>query len=200
MDALGTLTSGPDVALVVLAFLQADCKSSDFRKELASLGHEIRQTRDINCNGPGRDAPEDGDLETDGHLSYCLEAQMGDIRPSVDLQRLGNHAEVAAIQRVAEELREIAAQLEHNVVARATQNLSRNISDSSSERWTDLLSREVDRLMRQGVGLGLEHLPQERVLVALTLTLVKGVCERAPQLVRNLFRTALQSISSVRAR
>lgn len=45
----------------------------------------------------------------------------------------GNREEAAALLRVAEELREIAAQLEHNVVARATQNLSRNISTSPSE-------------------------------------------------------------------
>lgn len=39
----------------------------------------------------------------------------------------GNPEEEAALQRVAEELREIAAQLEENVVAQATQNLRRNI-------------------------------------------------------------------------
>ena len=53
-------------------------------------------------------------------------------------------------------------------------------------------------MMRQGVGL--EHLPQERVFVALTLTLVRGVCEQAPRLLRNLFHTALQYISPTRAR
>lgn len=46
---------------------------------------------------------------------------------------VGNRAEAAALQQVAEELREIAAQLEHNVVARATQNLSRNMSSSPSD-------------------------------------------------------------------
>lgn len=46
---------------------------------------------------------------------------------------VGEHGEAAALQQVAEGLREIAAQLEHNVVAQATQNLRRNISTSPSE-------------------------------------------------------------------
>lgn len=43
---------------------------------------------------------------------------------------VGNHGDAAALQQVAEALRDIAAQLEHNVVAQATQNLSRNIMTS----------------------------------------------------------------------
>ncbi|KAI3371582.1 hypothetical protein L3Q82_024152 [Scortum barcoo] len=168
----------------------ADCGSAECRNELLSLGQEINlgRTWDINRNGPqpGRDPPEDGDLECDGHL--CLSAQIGDIQPSVELRRPGNHAEAAAYQQVAEELRQIAAQLEHNMVARATQNLSRNIAASPSEVGSHL-RREVERVMTQGVGL--DNLPQERVIMALTLTLVKGICEQTPQLLRSLFRTAL---------
>lgn len=48
--------------------------------------------------------------------------------------------------------------------------------------------------MRQ--GLSLSDLPQERVILALSLTLVKGVCKQAPHLLRNLFNTAVQYISS----
>ena len=46
---------------------------------------------------------------------------------------VGGHGDAGALRAVAEELREIAAQIEHNVVARATQNLSRNIRISPSE-------------------------------------------------------------------
>lgn len=46
---------------------------------------------------------------------------------------VGNNVDAAALQRIAEELREIADQLEHNVVAQAAQNLRRNISSSPSE-------------------------------------------------------------------
>lgn len=65
------------------------------------------------------------------------------------------------------------------------------------QEWEDHLSLEVDRVMRQGVSL--KDLAQEQVMVALTLTLVKGVCEQAPRLLRNLFNTALQYISHARA-
>lgn len=69
----------------------------------------------------------------------------------------------------------------------------------SFQQWRHHLNWEVERVMRAVVGL--EYLPQERVIVALTLTLVKGVCQQAPQLLRNLFYTALQYItSSSRAR
>lgn len=91
MEDQGDLTSGQNVALVILAFLQADC-SPECRKELLSLGQEINLnvTRDITCNGPRKDALDDGDLECDGHLPSCFTAHvLGDIQPSVDLQRPG---------------------------------------------------------------------------------------------------------------
>lgn len=43
------------------------------------------------------------------------------------------HADAAVLQRFVEELREIADQLEHHVVAQATQNLNRNILTSPFE-------------------------------------------------------------------
>ncbi|XP_068578764.1 BH3 interacting domain death agonist [Cebidichthys violaceus] len=201
MDGLGGLASGQNAALVILAFLQADCGSSEYGKELLSLGKDFNLTRDINHNGPRQDDGDiecDGHLESDGHVSSSIAAALGDVEPSVELQWPRNRAEAADLQQIAEGLREIADQLEHNVVAEAVQNLSRNISASHSEQWKDHLRWEVDRVMRRGVGL--EHLPQERVIVALTLTLVKGVCERAPRLLRNLFDSVLQCFSPARAR
>lgn len=197
MDDLGSLTSQENTALVILAFLQVDCyvRNKAFCKELLTLGNDLNLTRDINCNDRRVEALDDGDLETDGHLSTCISGFLDDIQPSVELQWPRNHEEAAALQQIAEELREIAAQLEHNVVAQATQNLARNVSASRSE-WMNLLTGQVEWVMRQGVGL--DHLPQERVIVALTLTLVKGVCEYFPQLLRNLFYTALQFIRSSR--
>ncbi|XP_074487966.1 BH3 interacting domain death agonist isoform X2 [Sebastes fasciatus] len=198
MDDLGDLTSGQTAALVMLAFLQADCRAAaEYQKELLSLGKDFNLTRDINSNGPRIDALEDGDLETDGHLASSITADLGDLQPSVELQWPGYHGEAADFQQIAEGLREIADQLEQNVVAQATRNLRRNIAVSPSD-WKDHLTQEVERAMRQGVGL--EHLPQERVMVALTLTLVKGVCEQAPRLLRNLFNTALQYLTPARAR
>ncbi|XP_035498427.1 BH3 interacting domain death agonist isoform X2 [Scophthalmus maximus] len=199
-------TGGQDAALVILAFLQTDGGNSEYSKELLSLGNDFNLTRDVNCNVPGHNQhqqhqhqrsiaitqDDDGDLETDGHLPSCPLLYTRDLQPSVELQWLRNHEAAAELRRVAEELREIGAQIEQEVVARATRNLRRNISASPSEQWRTYLTREVEQVMRRGVGL--EQLPQERVLMALTLTLVKGVCEQAPHFLRNLFNAALQYI------
>lgn len=195
MDDLWKLSIGQNAPLVILTFLQADCRISDYDEELRDLGKGL--TRDNNCNGSCRDSEDNGDLETDGHLPVCISVSLDDIQPSVQLHRPGNHAEAEALQVVAAELREIAAQLEHSMVARATQNLSRNILSSPCQDWQKYLSQEVDKVLRQGVGL--EHLPLERIIVALSLTLVKGVCQQAPKLLRNLFYVALQYISPARA-
>lgn len=192
MDGPGDRIREQNVALVILAFLQVDCRSSEYNKELLSLQQEL--SRDINYNGPWRDPAVDGDLETDGHISSSsIIAVLGDLQPSVELQWPGNDEEVAALQHIAEELRGIAAQFEDSLVIRASNNLHRNISNVPSEQWKHLLTQEVTWAMEQGIGL--EHLPQERVFMALTLTLVRGVCQQAPRLLRNLFNTALQYIS-----
>ncbi|XP_059190707.1 BH3 interacting domain death agonist [Centropristis striata] len=196
MEGLGKMNSGQDTALVVLAFLQADCSSSEYETALLSLGKDLNLTRDINFNGPRKDVLDDGDLECDGHLPSSITAAIADLQPSVELQWPRNNGDAAALQQVAEELREIADQLEHNMVAQATQNLSRNISTSPTEHWKEHLTQEVERMIRRGVGL--DHLPQERVIVALTLTLVKGVCVQTPRLLRNLFNTALQYLNPAR--
>lgn len=196
---IGNVTSGPDAALVMLAFLQADVKvtNSEYRRELSTLGQELHFIRDINCNGL-RTSQDRGELETDGHQASCFSAPLRDIQPVADLYWPGNGADVAAVQRVAQELRDIAAHLEHSVVARATQSLSNNISNSPSDTWKAHLSQEVDRVMRQGVNLN--DIPQERVMVALTFTLVRGVCETTPRVLRKLFDMALQYIRAGGAR
>lgn len=60
------------------------------------------------------------------------------------------------------------------------------------QMWADHLSREVSRVMMQSVTL--KDVSQEHITVALTLALVKGVCEQSPQLLRNLFTTTLHYI------
>uniref|UniRef100_A0A672ZSD2 BH3-interacting domain death agonist n=1 Tax=Sphaeramia orbicularis TaxID=375764 RepID=A0A672ZSD2_9TELE len=185
-------TSGHS-ALVLWTFLQADSGNSEYREELRSL------VKDISCNGPrvvydqgNTDLESDGYLESDGHLCSNISLLVQDIAPLVDVQLLVNREEAEAVQRVAEELRQIAAQLEHSVVANATQSLSNNLRTSPTDHWKDLLRQEVENVLRQGVGL--EHLNQERVFVALTFTLVKRVCEQAPVFLRGLFNSALQYI------
>lgn len=51
--------------------------------------------------------------------------------------------------------------------------------------------------MKQGVIL--KDVAQEQIMMALTLTLVKKVCEQTPQVLRKLFNTAVQFISHKRA-
>uniref|UniRef100_A0A669EVJ0 BH3-interacting domain death agonist n=1 Tax=Oreochromis niloticus TaxID=8128 RepID=A0A669EVJ0_ORENI len=63
---------------------------------------------------------------------------------------------------------------------------------SAFQKWKDYLAFEVERVMMRGVG---PDLPQERVIIALALTLVKRVCVQTPQRLRNLFHTALQYIN-----
>ncbi|XP_077372043.1 BH3 interacting domain death agonist isoform X2 [Festucalex cinctus] len=190
MDDLTKLTGEQNATLVLLSFLQADCSNAQYNAAVNSLGKELTETWRSSCE------EECGVIECDGNLSTTI-GSIDDIEPLVELYWPGGEREARALQEVAARLREIAAQLEQNVVDQAARNLRRNVMSSPSE-WLDLLKIEVQRAMMQGVGL--EHLAQERVMVALSLTLVKQVCEHTPRLLRDLFNTALQYISPPRAR
>lgn len=67
-----------------------------------------------------------------------------------------------------------------------------------SQNWKDYLSSEVDKAVSGG-AIPID-LAQERVLLVLTLTLVKGVCELVPSVTRNLFNAMLQYINHRGAR
>ena len=86
MDDLGNLRIDQNAALVIFAFLQADCGDSEYGEELRSLGQEINPNRDINCRGFGEDSSEDGYLESDGmNITYSITDAIRDIQPSVGL-------------------------------------------------------------------------------------------------------------------
>ncbi|XP_061532890.1 BH3-interacting domain death agonist-like isoform X1 [Phycodurus eques] len=194
MDDLTKLASEQNATLVVLSFLQPDCGVSNvqYNKAICSLGKDLTETWMSSCE------EEYGVIECDGNLPGNIAGSIDDIEPLVELYWPGGEAEARTLQQIAARLREIAAQLEQSVVDQAAQNLRRNVMSSPSEQWLDLLKSEVQRAMMQGVGL--EQLPQERVIVALSLTLVKQVCEHTPQLLRDLFNTALQYVSPPRSR
>ncbi|KAM4618634.1 BH3 interacting domain death agonist [Polymixia lowei] len=197
MDVFGDGPSGPGACLVFLSFLhQSDCGSVEFQQELDSLSRELHLTRDINSNSPWVDTFEDGKLETDGHFPSSISGSFGDIQPQVNLEWAVNPEEAETLREVTVGLREIADQLECSVVARATDNLARKLLNAPFHRWKDHLTLEVEWVVKQGLGYRLEHLPQEKVIVVITLTLVKGVCKLAPRLLRSLFNTALQYIST----
>ncbi|XP_072770011.1 BH3 interacting domain death agonist [Nerophis lumbriciformis] len=187
MEGSPTLSSEQNAALVVLSFLHADCGNDEFGQAVVSLGKELTNTW-ATC----RD--DDGALEIDGHLpSNSIAAFIDDIEPLVELNWPGGHDEVAALQEVAARLRQISDQFQQHVVDQAARNLHRSIMSTPSDQWLDLLTVEVQRVMRQGVGL--EQLPQEKVIMALSLTLVKQVCKHAPRLLGSLFRVALRCVS-----
>lgn len=75
----------PNTALVVLAFLQRDCKNADYRKEILSLSHDVNLSWEWVMDV----RPDDGDLESDGHLPSCITVSRDDIQATVGLQRLG---------------------------------------------------------------------------------------------------------------
>lgn len=67
-----------------------------------------------------------------------------------------------------------------------------------SQNWKDYLSSEVDGAMSR-CTIPME-LAQEKCVLVLTLTLVKGVCELVPSVTRNLFNAMLQYINHRGAR
>uniref|UniRef100_A0A665UIL3 BH3-interacting domain death agonist n=1 Tax=Echeneis naucrates TaxID=173247 RepID=A0A665UIL3_ECHNA len=181
-------SAGPDTAMVILAFLQTDCRDPELRKELVSLRSEFNLGRDVNSNGPTTEA-DDGDLETDGH-PFSPAMMFGDEQHYMwPYLPVGNHE---AAQQIAAELIGIAEQFERSVLARATANLSRKISDSQCDQWNRCLSQELEWVMTH-ITIP-QNLPQEQVILALTLTLLKGVCQKAPKFLKNLFNTALNYI------
>ncbi|XP_023181112.1 uncharacterized protein LOC111605875 [Xiphophorus maculatus] len=190
MGDLGFLADQQSAALVVFFFLQPDSKDLNYNKELCSKGNELIASREINGNGNNVEAEEHGELQTDGHLPGNITGYLEDILPLVELPGPGGQQEVINMQAVAQDLREIAAQLELQVVVRAAQNLASNVSESPSELGNHLVN-EVERLLREA---SLKDLPQEQVVLALTLTLVKGVCIQAPWLLKSLFDMAVRFI------
>lgn len=175
-----------NLPLVMLEFLQGGCKSNDYNTALQTIRNNLSKSSPvINCD-------EDGEIECDGHMP-SMPLDLAGIEPDVNLNV--NRAD-AAVHQVAAELRQIAARLEHGVVAEATRNLQRRVKSSPYEQWTEHLRREVDGAIVRGVCL--QDLPQERVIMAVSLTLVKGVCELAPNMVHSLFDAALNFISGRR--
>ncbi|XP_061108658.1 BH3 interacting domain death agonist isoform X1 [Conger conger] len=184
------------IPLVFVSFLQhKPCKNDQLAHQLDVLAQDLKlPRRDINCNGL---AEEDGDLQTDGHHCCSTTDLVAGLEPMVAFAE-----DPAMLRNLAAELINIADQMEHRVVSQAAQNLSRKLQNSLQQDWKKHLSAEVDWALKQGVGVGsgLEQLPHERVLLALTMTLVKGACERVPHLLKGLFSAALQYMSPVRPR
>lgn len=88
MDNSGKLTPSQNAAaLVIVAFLEADCKDP----EISSICRDITANWDINCNELqiATTYQDYEELESDGHLSESIRASLDDIQPHVDLPWLG---------------------------------------------------------------------------------------------------------------
>ncbi|XP_048112893.1 BH3 interacting domain death agonist isoform X1 [Alosa alosa] len=200
MDATGDANSLLGTSLVFLTFLQQKgCQNDDLERELSDLKRDLKHGQDINCNGIGLvctdgslsgelHSGDDGELQTDGHS------------PTVHLQMfvLDQHPHVQApppvpvpdqaLRDIAQELIQIADQLENDVMAHATNRLLRSLQNSEKENWSKHLKQAVEQVhvsLRSGTSLG--DLPQERVTLALSLSLIKAVCEHTPRFLRDLF-------------
>ncbi|KAL2093751.1 hypothetical protein ACEWY4_011063 [Coilia grayii] len=185
MDATGDASSfHTTTPLVFLTFLQQKgCQNQALEQELLDLESELKHIQDVNSNCVTSECTDedDGELQTDGHSPMVNLRALVQGRPHVQAPR-------PAVRDVARELVEIADQLEDSVMARTTDNLLRLLKNSNYLQWGQHLSQAVDQvhgaLWHSG---GLDGLPQERVLLALSLSLIKGVCERTPAFLRDLF-------------
>lgn len=202
MDGNGDIAaSDPNNTLVFLTFFQhTGCVDPNLQRELALLGRELKCTQpDINSN-IGVDEEyvyDDEELQTDGHFSPSCRVLLEGIQAERHLPV--NHEEVEVVRNVAAGLIEISDQINHNVLAQAAENLAKKLQKSSIKLWQNHLAEEVKWLLCHCPGSALESLPQEKVIMAFTLSLVKRVCEKAPLLLRNLFLTTLQYFSQATA-
>ncbi|KAG7263037.1 hypothetical protein CRUP_009443 [Coryphaenoides rupestris] len=200
--------SGGRDALVFLCFLgQADTTTTndELQEELLALSRDLDKSRINNnnnnkkeedhggCRPPmcaaGCDPDSGEELQTDGHLQSNVALLRGDLQPQVDLHEPENQIDPVALRAMIVEMRAIADQFDHSVVVRATDSLAKKLSNSTKDLWKAHLTMEVEWVVKHSLGF---DLPRERVMMALALTLVKGVCERTPRMLRSLFQTTLQ--------
>ncbi|KAF4091561.1 hypothetical protein AMELA_G00038310 [Ameiurus melas] len=95
--------------------------------------------------------------------------------------------EAHAVQEVAAELVRMADELNHILVSQAADHLTKELRNSSQMNWWSCLSQGVDSLLKDVPGV---H--SERMVMALTFSLARAVCERAPRLLRDLCNTMMQ--------
>ncbi|XP_039626007.1 BH3-interacting domain death agonist-like isoform X3 [Polypterus senegalus] len=109
--------------------------------------------------------------------------------------RRANAANEEALREIARHLADIADHLDQRMIAEAAQNLSQHMqSVNLRQDWVGLLSTEIQNFMRHGIP-GLQYANEERVMVALTMALVKRIGLQFPTLLRSFFSTAVQYIN-----
>ncbi|KAL6479109.1 hypothetical protein MHYP_G00125420 [Metynnis hypsauchen] len=194
-------------SLLFLTFLdQTHCHNKDLEKELHRLSYDIKLGTDPGVYSGGIEYADhglvdwsiecDGELETDGNIPTNPRDFLQGVLPEVHLELPVNPEEAQAVREVAAELIRIADELNHIIVSRAAEGLARKLtSNTSLESWHILLVQSVDNLLKEVPGV---H--TEQVVMALTFSLVKAVCEHTPPLLRGLYNVVMQYISPTRPR
>ncbi|XP_060779893.1 BH3 interacting domain death agonist [Neoarius graeffei] len=184
--------------LLFLTFLQQrPCQNSELQRELDNLRCEVK----LSAAPSGHiaypqdhvfdsDVEHDGELQADGHsfhrgLHDVAEAELVLPVPA---------EEADVVREVAAELVRIADEFNHAIVSQVAENLTNNLTNSSFEYWWSSLNHGVDCLL-DGSGM---H--TEQMVMALTFSLARAVCERAPHLLRGLCNTMMQSTFRTRPR
>ncbi|KAI5098205.1 wee1-like protein kinase 2 isoform 2 [Silurus meridionalis] len=164
--------------LLFLAFLQkSSCLNSELQRELEKLCYAVKQVldTDIEC---------DGELQTDGHSFQT--GLLQDV-PEIGIVLPVPAEEAEAVREVAQELIRMADEFNHLIVSQVAEHLTKKLSKSSQECWWNCLSQGVDRLLKDVPGV---H--SEQMVMALTFTVVRAICDRAPRLLRDLCNTLMQ--------
>ncbi|TSX17019.1 BH3-interacting domain death agonist [Bagarius yarrelli] len=190
--------SVPQTPLLFLTFLQqSPGLNCELQREVDKLHSEVK-LRSVSSGGFREyiDYPRcysfdsniecDGELQTDGHSLYL--GQLHDV-PQVELV-LPVPGEAQAVREMAEELIRMADEFNQRIVSQAAEHLTRTLSNSSTEHWSSCLSHGIEGLLNDVPGV---H--TERIVMALTFSLVKAVCERAPRFLRGLCNTVTQTFT-----
>ncbi|XP_053479066.1 BH3 interacting domain death agonist [Ictalurus furcatus] len=180
--------------LLFLTFLQQRPLNSELQRELENLHCDMKlraaptgitdhtvytQNHDFDSN-----IECDGELQTDGHSVQRI--VLHDV-PQVELVLPVPVDEAHAVREVAAELVRMADELNHIIVSQAAERLTKTLSTSPQKCLWSCLSQGVDTLLKDVPGV---H--SERMVMALTFSLARAVCERAPRLLRDLCNTMMQ--------
>ncbi|XP_030621181.1 BH3 interacting domain death agonist [Chanos chanos] len=186
MEASGNAASRQKNSLILLSFFEQQGNQNDkLKDELRQLNNELKPFRDIN--------DYDSDIQTDGHpCSTSNRLYTGELEHHIEFR--GNDHENEQVRQIAAELIDIADRFDNLVLTRSAENLNRRLQSHGGKEWGAYLSEEVKRLLH---GMPDFHqYSQDFVLMALTFTLVKKVCEHTPSLLQRLFSTAVDFVTT----
>lgn len=185
MDCNKNLDGFPETSLVLLAFLQhKGCQNCELKRE-----------PELSNNNNYIDSDEE--LQTDGHSPPIdFRGVLHDLQQQIQPQLSVNAEEAQAAREMAAELIRIADLLEQRVLSRAANSLTKKLSTSTFQVWSNHLSDGVQSLLQQVPGA--REFNKELVEMAFTFALVKTVCEHVPPFLFQLYDTVVQTFLAPR--